>query len=155
MKQFLLYFFVVLFLTSLSTSCSKSPKCWGKNKNKGIIERTININCDPISGEENFVIQNDSAYYFTFNDSIYEMISCSDLPAIDFNTQSLLGLWATGGCEVKYIREVTSMENELKYHYKVVVKSCGTCKKEAYSYNWITVPKLPGGWSVTFEIENK
>lgn len=155
MKKFTILILAIFIVSGLSFSCSKSPKCWGKNKNKGIIENSVSIYCDPISGEENFAIQNDSAYYYTFNDSINEMISCSNLPAIDFSTQSLLGLWATGGCEVKYIREVTSIDNELKYHYKVTVKSCGTCQKEIYSYNWVTVPKIPEGWTVTLEVENK
>ena len=146
---------LIIIVAIISTSCSKSPKCWGNNKTKGIIESSILIDCEPLTGEENFVIQNDSAYFYTFNDSINEKISCNDLPAIDFSTQSLLGLYATGGCEVKYIREVTSFDNEKKYHYKVTVKSCGACMREVYSFNWITVPKIPEGFIVTFEKENK
>ena len=47
------------------------------------------------------------------------------------------------------------LDNELKYHYKVTVKSSGLCKVESINYNWVTVPKLPTGWSVTFEVNNK
>lgn len=155
MKRIIFYSFLIFIYTGLSISCSKSPKCWGNNKNKGIIENDVKINCEPLTGNENFTIKNDSAYYYTFNDSTNEMISCSDLPAIDFSSHSLLGIYTTGFCEVKYIREVKSFENEKKYHYKVTVKSCGTCKKEAYSFNWVTVPKIPEGWTITFETENK
>lgn len=138
--------FTILIFTALFSACSKSPKCWGDNKNKGIINSSIRIDCAP-DGEQ-FIISDDSTYVNLFPSSC-------NLPTIDFNTNSLLGLYAEGGCELKFIREVSQLDNEKKYHYKVTVKSCGFCKKLAYSYNWVTVPKLPSGWTVTFEINEK
>lgn len=138
----------------ISISCSKSPKCWGENKNKGIIENSIRIDCEPTTEQQEFIIANDSTFEQDFTNSLTGQLNCT-LPVIDFNNNSLLGLFTTGSCEVKYIREVTRNESEENYHYKVVVKSCGTCKKESYSFNWVTVPKIPEDWDVIFEIENK
>lgn len=143
-----------ILIIAFSTSCSKSPKCWGKDKNKGVIEESIRIDCQPMTEQQEYIISNDSTFQNVFTNSITGQVNCT-LPAIDFNTKSLLGLSTTGTCEVKYIREVTRNESEENYHYKIVVKSCGTCKKESYSYNWVTVPKIPEDWGVTFEIETK
>ena len=134
-------------------SCSKSPKCWGDNKNKGIIENSIRIDCEPASEQQEFVITNDSIFEQVFTNPFTGQLYCT-LPVVDFNNYSLLGLFTTGSCEIKYIREVNRNESEQNYHYKVVVKSCGTCKKESYSYNWVTVPKIPDDWNVTFDIDN-
>jgi len=150
-----IHFFLLIFLISgIYYSCSKSPKCWGNNKNKGIIESSIQIDCEAATDLENFIIEDDSTYQQVFSNSVNYQLNCT-LPSIDFNTYTLLGLYATGACEVKCIREVSQNDNEQKYHYKVTVKSCGACLKEVYSHNWITVPKLPEGWTVTFEIEEK
>lgn len=150
MKSIILTFLIVGVLTS----CSKSPKCWGDNKNAGIIENSIRIDCQPASEQQQFIITNDSIFKQLFTDSLSGQLKCT-LPVIDFNNSSLLGLFTTGQCELKYIREVTRNDSDTKYHYKVVVKSCGICKKEGYSYNWVTVPKVQSGWNVTFEVENK
>ncbi len=146
--------FVILIFTGLFSSCSKSPKCWGDDKNKGIINSSIRIDCEPTTFQENYIIKSDSAYQQAFTNTSTGQTNCI-LPFIDFNTQTLLGVRATGQCEIKVIREVTSLDNESKYHFKVTVKSCGLCKKMAYVDNWVTVPKLPSGWTVTFEIDEK
>ncbi len=146
--------FVTILATGICMSCSKSPKCWGDNENKGIIENAIRIACEPATEQQEFVITNDTTYEQVFTNPSTGQLKCA-LPTIDFNSSSLLGLYITGSCEVKYIREVNRKDNTQTYHYKIVVKSCGTCKKEGYSFNWVTVPKIPDGWHVTFETENK
>ena len=40
-----------------------------------------------------------------------------------------------------------------KYKYHIKVKSCGTCKVLAMSYNIVIVPKLEEDWTVEFEVE--
>ncbi len=138
-----LFLFVIVF----TFGCSKSPKCWGDDKDKGIIEKSISITreprCLPKFHQDNYVITNDSAYIETFP------TDC-DLESIDFNKYSLLGQFASGGCKVKFIREV--IQNKNYYHYKLTVKNCGTCKSLAFSYNWVLVPKIPKGWNITFEL---
>jgi hypothetical protein len=140
-------FLAALLIVGLLTTCSKNPKCWGEDKNTGIIKEAIRIDCMPFTGQQ-FIITDDSTYQETF------ATTCS-LPAIDFNAYTLLGLYTEGSCELKFIRNVAQKDSENKYHYKVTVKDCGTCKKQAYSYNWGTVPKLPSGWNVSFEIKQQ
>ena len=142
-----------ILVIGISFSCSKSPKCWGKDKNKGIIESSIRIDCEPAFDQQEFIINDDSTFKQTFTNAITGQLNCT-LPTIDFNNYSLLGLFADGQCEVKFIREVTRQEQEEKYHYKVIVKSCGFCKRNGYSFNWVTVPKIPNNWTVTFEKED-
>ncbi len=144
-----IFFFLLLF-----NSCSKSPKCWGEDKNKGIIINSIRIDCEPTILKENYVITSDTAYQQIFTDTLTGEPHCL-LPTIDFNNYSLLGVRTTGQCEVKLIREVISLDDENKYHYKLTVKSCGLCKSMTYTDNWVTVPKLPSGWTVRFEIVEK
>jgi len=135
----------VILLTGIFTACSRSPECWGADKNKGIIIESVpNLNCFPVTDHSQYVITNDSMYRQAFT------AGCN-LPAIDFNTVTLLGMYTTGGCEIKFIREVSMHKEESRYHYKVKVKECGLCKKLVFGYNWVTVPKLPDNWTVTFE----
>ncbi len=141
---------ITAFYLILISSCSKNPSCSGENENLGIIERSIIISCPIRTDQQNFIIDNDSVYNRTFTDSLTGQIPCT-LPIIDFNLSTLLGLYADGQCEAKFIREVTQINNENKYIYRVIVEQCGACKKLITSYNWVTVPKLPYGWTVVFE----
>lgn len=129
-------------------SCSKSPKCWGDDVNKGIITESVTIRCFPASSETQFSIDSDSSYANVFD-------AACELPSIDFSRYTLLGIYTEGQCKTKYIREVEKQESKKNYHYKVEIKNCGTCKKMAVSYNWVLVPKVPPGWLVTYEVENK
>ena len=140
----------ILLLALFLSSCSKSPKCWGEDENHGIIETSLQIHCEPYSENSDFLILSDSAYKAIFTHPNNGEL-CTTLPYVDFNIHTVLGIYATGQCEVKYIREVRRFDAERKYQYVVVVKSCGTCKRQGYSYNWVLVPRLPEGWSVTFE----
>lgn len=144
----------IIFVIGISFSCSKSPKCWGGDENKGIIENSFSIDCEPISDQQEYIINDDSTFTQLFTDTISGQLKCT-LPVIDFNNYSLLGFFADGQCEVIFIREVSREEDDENYHYGLNVKSCGTCKSYAYSYNWVSVPKIPDNWTVTFEKEDK
>lgn len=143
-----------VLLLGFYSSCSKSPKCWGGHKNKGIIENSAQIVCEPFSIDLEFVIRDDSSYAKTFADPGTGLLTC-ELPAINFDNSSLLGYFGDGQCEVKFIREVTRDENEKNFHYYLIIKSCGACKKNSYSFNWVVVPRIPEDWTVTFEKENR
>jgi hypothetical protein len=136
----------IAFLILLLSACLKGPLCNDKDKNEGIIEQSLMIHCEPITGQTEFIIDNDSIYQQTFD----TLMNCT-LPAINFNEYTLLGLYAEGQCEIRFDREVKRLEDEQFYLYKVIVHDCGLCKSLIYSYNWVTVPKLPAGWTVTFE----
>ncbi|MFH1297041.1 MAG: hypothetical protein ABIJ04_07190 [Bacteroidota bacterium] len=150
MKTYSLLFVITLLYLGLASNCSKDPKCSGEDKNLGIINSSILIACEPRISKQSFIIDNDSIFQQTFSDPLTGQLQCA-LPTIDFNSFTVLGLYADGQCEVKFIREVIQLQNENQYYYKVIVKECGACKKLDCSYNWVAVPKLPNGWSVIFE----
>jgi len=157
MKAYNTYFKLIsiniLLLLLLVNSCSKNPKCSGEDKNLGLIKSSFTIPCFPKTGQNTFIIDNDSNFTKTFTDTLIGYIPC-DLPIIDFNSNTLLGLYAEGQCEVKFIRNVTLSNDECQYFYKINVNECGSCKKLDCSYNWVIVPKLPDGWTVVFETTN-
>lgn len=136
---------IVLTALSLSLySCSRSPRCWGEDKNKGLILSSLDISCTPDWNDKEFRIDSDSALKRYFNQGC-------QIPSIDFNTQTLLGFYATGGCEIKFIREVKKNGNT--YTYSIKVNECGTCKKLVYSYNWVIVPKIAASDQVTYQLK--
>jgi hypothetical protein len=137
------YFFIVLGSILTFTSCGRNRKCGGGNENKGLILQSASISCSTITGKDRFRIDSDSVYKQTFD-------STCALPQIDFRTNTLLGLYASGGCEVKFIREVKKTASSIEYRVKV--NECGICKKLGFSFNWVLVPKLSASDEVTFVV---
>ena len=156
-----LYFALIIF--GIANSCSKSPVCWGDDENKGIIDKYYNVHDFPMCVEA-YVNENKkliiyySADLLNITDSncynLPEAGYSSTPPDIDFNEYSLLGFWATGQCETKFIREVLKNETDKKYTYKIKIKDCGTCKSERYDANLVLVPKIPDGFIVDFVLED-
>lgn len=143
--------FVLAFVPIISC-CSKFSKCKGGDENKGMINADFKFNCLPeANGEVEFVIDHDSTFQKLFKNA---QPSCT-IPSVDFSTTTILGKRAQGNCELKFVREVKKIESEKRYHYKIIVYSCGTCKSLGFSYNWVAVPKLPADWKVTFETVDK
>ena len=145
---------IYLILVGSLFACSKSPKCWGDDKNKGIIKESIQINGFPNTTADNYVVDSNIEYVELFTDTTGG-IMIDNLPDIDFNENTLLGIEVNGQCNIKLISEVTSKAEDNTYLYKIIIKSCGLCKSAIYKINWITVPKLPNGWNVTFETVDK
>lgn len=134
---------LLIAFTGLITGCRKVRSCDQKDRNEGIIHSVPDITCLPEDGKQ-LLIDDDSSYRAHFP-------SGCDLPDIDFTTHTLLGLYASGTCDVAFTRNVTRIENEQRYHYSVKVSECGKCKSLGLSYNLVLVPKLPTGWTVTYE----
>jgi hypothetical protein len=144
MKQ-TIYIAIISIIGLFANSCSEEDSF------SGLINNVIGIDCFPQGQQKEWIITNDSVYKQIFTDYSASCIP----PPIDFNKYSLLGIYTTAGCKVSFKREVIKLDSELKYHYKVTVNSRGICSVENISYNWVTVPKLPTGWTVTFEVKNK
>ena len=139
MKKLLAIFSFIVILILL-TNCKR--ECKKDDLNKGIIISTEKLNA--ITRPESGLVVLDSATFF--QNFPFDSLT------IDFNLYSLLGLYVKGGgCNWSVTREVTRLENEKQYHYKVMAYDCGICQKLFYDYNWVKVPKLPSGWTVTFE----
>jgi hypothetical protein len=154
---------ITLIIFGFIISCSKSPVCWGDDANNGIIEKCYDAHDFPacvescVNEHENLIIRS-AVELSSLTDS-----NCNNLPEagysasppeIDFNEYSLLGFWATGQCETKFIREVIKNETDKKYTYRIKIKDCGTCKSERYDANLVLVPKISDGFTVDFVIED-
>lgn len=140
MKKQMTILFLITMLTFLTTFCKR--ECRQDDINKGIIVEYLIL--EPKTTPNDGVIISDSSAFV--NMFPYDSLT------IDFNNYSLLGLYVDGGgCYGSITREVTRLEQEKQYHYKVTLYTCGICKKGFNDYNWVTVPKLPSGWTVTFE----
>ena len=152
---------VLLILISLGVySCSKSPVCNGDDENKDDIEQSFRIHDFPMCVEA-YVNENGTMVIRTQEELTAILDSgCVNLPEagysvappeIDFSQHSLLGFWVTGGgCDVKYIREVTRKDDAKKYVYRIKVKECGSCDMLRYDANLVLVPQVPDDYSVEF-----
>ena len=147
MRTILLSFIFVLF-----SSCRKGcPRVWFS---KGIIVQEISFGtCIPIPPnlpQTEYIIDNDTVYQQLLSNSV-----CSGytLPAIDFAQYTLLGKYATGQCKVDFHRQVTKDDAAKTYNFTIYVCDRGICKSAAISMNWVTVPKLPQGYTVTFTVK--
>jgi hypothetical protein len=154
---------MALLFFGLINSCSKSPVCWGDDVNKGIIEKYYNVHDFPMCVEayvnenEKLIIKSSAELLNITDSNCYNLPEAgysADPPDIDFNEYCLLGFWATGQCETKFIREILKNETGKKYTYKIKVKDCGTCKSERYDANLVLAPKIPDGFIVDFVLED-
>lgn len=147
----------------LLTSCSKMPWCWGEDKNEGLIIESYSMRDFPVCVER--YVQENGTLIVSSEEELRMIIdsTCTNMPQsgysetpppMDFEEYSLLGQWATGQCETRFLREVEKDEDNKKIIYHIKVRDCGTCKSERYDANLITVPKIPVDYQIEFDIEN-
>ena len=136
---------LLILIPLIFLACGKSEKCDKGDELTGINVEEYNFFCASIAEKVQFVVEDQESFEALFNNDC-------ELPTIDFAHYTLLGIYASGTCEVSFSRDVTSPDSEGSYHYTVTVESCGECERLEFSYNWVTVPKLPKGWEVSFEI---
>lgn len=145
--------FGLLAISICLQSCNDTEQFCGDNKSKGIIEEDIFFDCIGMNDmpDQSWVIQDQE-----FLDSLY-LEKCDkeegSVPHFDFETYSLLGVYAdAGGCEATFIREVTRDEDAKKYLYTIEIKECGLCDMSIFSMNWVLVPRVPEDWMVEFYV---
>ena len=141
---------ILLLVFSISIISCNNRDCPGEHEISGIIINSLDL-CPPESSQDQFMISDSSTYKDLYTDQSSGELNC-ELPAIDFSTTSLLGLLATGKCSVIYQRNVTRNEADKNYNFTVTVKDCGNCKSLGISYNWVTVPAIPEGWTVSYDV---
>lgn len=154
---------LALIIFGIVISCNKSPVCWGDDVNKGVIEKYYDVRDFPMCVEvyvnenEKLIINGPLDLSNITDSNCYNLSEAgysSTPPDIDFYEYSLLGFWATGRCETKFIREVSKNETNKKYTFKIKVKDCGTCKSERFDANLVLLPKIPDGFIVDFVLED-
>jgi hypothetical protein len=158
------FFYLAIILFVVTNSCSKSPACWGDDKNEGLIEKYYTTHDFPMCFEtyvneyKQVVITSEEELLNIIDSNCYNLPEAgysSVPPDIDFNTHSLLGFYASGQCETKFIRKVSEDESDKKYTYTIEVKDCGTCKSMRTDANLVLVTKLPVGYTVDFILKDK
>lgn len=104
--------------------------------------------------EPQYVIR-DNAAYQSLGILPLNTTECMSMffPDIDFETYSLLGLYADGACSASFDRIVEKDDNIKKYTYTIGVNTCGNCESLRFSMNWVLVPKLPDDYTVSFSVE--
>ncbi len=139
--------FTLTLLSLLFAGCSTTPFCNVVNGSNGIIIGDVFIMCFKGDAKNGLIIRTEA--------ELKKVVDTTcNLPSIDFANESVLALYADGGCEVGFERTVTSNTSVKNYHYKVKVTQCGRCKSLALSYNLVRVPALPSDWTATFEVED-
>jgi hypothetical protein len=103
-------FSLALVFFAVTSSCSKSPACWGNDKNEGLIEKYYTAHDFPmcleayVNEHKQVVITSEEELLNIVDSNCYNLPEAgynSVPPDIDFNTYSLLGFYATGQCETK------------------------------------------------------
>ena len=148
MKHLVLLTTILCFLLG----CGKNKKCNKEDTFSGIVLRQLDISGDPnyiatvVGSSSGLLIKNDSVYKAAFP-------QLTNLPFIDFSQFDLLGNAGGGTCKISFHKEVTADSVAKKYFYRLFVYHCSTYHQKACgSYNWVLVPKLPQGWTITFEV---
>jgi hypothetical protein len=78
------------------------------------------------------------------------------LPHIDFSEHTLLGKYTTGsGCSVTFEKHVYRDAESKKIIYTITIVEEGNCEMMAMSMNWITIPAVPPGYTVVFQVHEK
>lgn len=153
----------VVFISLFLISCSKMPWCWGEDKNEGLIIESYSMKDFPMCVER--YVQENETLIISSEEELLKIIdsTCTSMPQagynetppdIDFEKYSLIGQWATGQCETKFLREVEKDEDNKKITFTIQVRECGTCKSERYDANLVTIPKIPVDYQVEFDIDN-
>jgi len=140
------FFCLILLVLVFSLAGCRDKFCEVTNSQKGIILRTVDFggDCLALDTLTQYVINSESEWKQLAGNA------CT-LSNIDFNTETVIGMRTTGACEVGYAREVTRVDSEKIYHYRVITTTCGHCERMEINFNLVVVPKLPVGYSVTFE----
>lgn len=135
-------------LLCLLSHCTSHPFCKVKEGNHGMIINTIFIPCFSGDAKNGLILRTPEELK-----RVIDTTACN-VPTIDFANESVLALYADGGCDVGFERTVTANTTMKNYHYTVKVTQCGNCKSMALSYNLVRVPALPLDWTVSFEVVN-
>jgi hypothetical protein len=138
-------------------SCEKATNCWGKtvvNEGEIMADTTICNNCNFIANEEKGVVINTTLDMQRVFQKYYQYKVGCELNTFNLDKYSLLAMPVFTTCKYKIHKNVTIDDSEKKYIYEITVDECGSCEESNYHANWVMIPKLKSGYSVTF-IVNK
>jgi len=141
--------FLLFIIIFSQTTCEKYPKR-GESVNRGdIIDNFRQPDCYSIKTYTNDACIIKSVADF---DTIKGSTCVAGPIAFDFNSYSVIGQGIKFGCNAKIIREVKIDHDNKQYIYTVKFKDVGMCKRAGYSFNLVTVPKIPADYTVVFNV---
>ncbi|MGB0863893.1 MAG: hypothetical protein ACPGXZ_13305 [Saprospiraceae bacterium] len=144
MKSYYLFLLLLLF-----SACEKEIEVEEFKLNlTEIAFSDIEIDCSP--NLEGITIDSDAAYQAFQNEN--EMDCQSNFPAIDFTTNTVLGIKKDiGGCSLKNkYWNVYEDKSAKKYIFQAIAESEGNCYMLLSVPFWVSIPKLPSDYTVEF-----
>lgn len=101
-----------------------------------------------------YVICDNKSYQDFRNSTVFKDITCdtAQLPNIDFDKYSLIGIFTEGQCSLNNTKEIITDTSHKDYVYRIKVNESGSCKMLVTTMNWAKVPKLPSDYNVVFNI---
>ncbi len=141
--------------TILFVTCEKYEDLTGKVEFIKPVFFGVCFSGMPAGLDTEIVITDSESYFEYFNQKrIYPYNSGCDtaeLPAIDFNTYSLIGKYTEGGgCDVNFQREIIDYIREKKIVYTIKVEYTGNCYMLITCMNWALIPSLKDDYVVEF-----
>ena len=109
--------------------------------------------------EASYIAQNDTEMN-TLLRQAYNSIACDYLPLaylkvpdISFEERSLLAQRTRlAACSVFYEYEVKADVKSRRYIYNIYARKNGDCSQTHEQYHWISLPKIPQNYTVSFQI---
>jgi hypothetical protein len=120
---------------------------------------SFNIEClDADKMAEKYVIRDTSEYKILYDaiwsGDIYEKCQEYELPFINFERYSLLGLLTlTGPCKIKRMIFINDIEK--KYFYQIEITITSLEKILFTNQNWLLVPKIKSEYEIIFDTTMK
>ena len=145
------HFISLLFVSMLVFACNKNEYV----SIEGIEVLDI-LYCYQILDEE-MVINDSLSHTIQFKQKVFDVPCLQyEIPTIDFSQKTLLGKSVhTTACNPTYSYDVLANASEKMYIYHIEVSKDEECIDTISHMHWITVPKLPEAYSVSFEVNVK
>ncbi len=142
------FLIIISVIAIVFYSCNKDEEeCESVIENSGIIESSVDFQCDTPFYDGNFVIDSQSEL-----DSVTNLNTGCNQPEINFSQYTVIGMYAYTEGKGSYYRNVEIDTANLTYDYTITVKTCGECNCLSQNMNWVLVPKLPEGYTVDFTL---
>lgn len=104
--------------------------------------------------EEEYLIDNEETYeLFRTQYADTNLCESHGFPSINFDERTLLGKLTTNtACSTTNNRTVFADPDEERYLYQINIFPSGDCETVLTNMNFITIPKLPEGYSIAYEV---
>jgi hypothetical protein len=137
------------FISSCSKKCSVSFT--DTNTGEIIPNAIVNAKSSYLTGEmdSNYLINANHPYAYQFTMNLNDADSSV---AVDYTQYSVLGYPILTSCDASFERSVSIDTVNQNVTYKIIVNQCSDCESSILYENYVLVPKIPVGYSITHDI---